>query len=203
MENATVPDCQRKACLFLALFFLAVGHVALAAASSRRRGGGGAEPRRAGGSGQGLAGSVLRGPRNVRKALRNGANVNATDTDAATGLILACLRQDWAVFASNRRLARMRCTQRANTRPQRWVRLLLDADPDSLAIGSVGCTCSCHSTTPLMFACARDDEEAMKIVTLLLDRGSDINAANFIGTTPLHCGSRTARAGGAASGSRS
>jgi ankyrin repeat protein len=33
----------------------------------------------------------------VRRALRNGAHVNATDEEAHTGLILACVRSDWDV----------------------------------------------------------------------------------------------------------
>jgi ankyrin repeat protein len=137
----------------------------------------------------------------VRKALRRGAHVNAENQDAQTGLVLACVRDDWDValplvklllsrgfsvralddFGENALHTACLCSSAA------VVRLLLAAAPNALNTSCAQTRRSPGGDTPLLCACRRSDDESVRIAALLLDLGSDVNAAGPGQETALMC----------------
>jgi hypothetical protein len=130
----------------------------------------------------------------VQHALRSGASVTATTEWGETGLILACYRDDWdaalpvvqvllGAGSSVRTAGVWNALHTACALSSaEIVQVLLEADPGALA-SSVS-----TDNSPLLRCCDREDQddvEAAKIATLLLDRGSDVNASVRHGCTPV------------------
>ncbi len=153
-----------------------------------------------------LTACELGSTQDVKLALRDGAMCSATVTGGRTGLALACLREDWdaslpvvklllstgcfSVRASNdfgENALHAACCRSSGE----VVRLLLEADPNAIAIPTANPKPNgVNGMTPLMGCCVRHDQEAAKIAALLLDRGCDVNAKRCDGLTALHCAAR-------------
>ncbi len=138
----------------------------------------------------------------VKAALRKGASINAVDAEGSTGLVQACWRSSWIEAEGVvRLLLGKRCPPRCFN-DVGWnalhfacynsssdiVKMVLEADSALVNLGVVDAAMSAGKTlgtTSLMLSCCRSDDEAVKIVALLLDRGADINKRS-VAFTALH-----------------
>jgi ankyrin repeat protein len=133
---------------------------------------------------------------NVEAALGKGANFFALDVQGRNGLIMACQRDPGeAAVSIVKFLLRQRCPVGLPDRTGKnalhhaclhssaeVVRLLLEADKSAVW------RLTDNSFTPLMHCMEnRDLSESVIIASMLLDAGSDINAADIQNRTVLMC----------------
>jgi ankyrin repeat protein len=129
----------------------------------------------------------------VRAALSSGANVNCTDSKGLSPLMWACKRDDdWTVAESIVRellsagavvcqvddWQRMAIHFAAACSSRAVVTMLLEAKSPVDPPGS-------DDDTPLLWCCVRNDEEALEIARVLLDRGADVKQKDQDNSTPL------------------
>jgi ankyrin repeat protein len=130
----------------------------------------------------------------VKAALREGANWNATCTQGRTGLMLACMREPCDVVVSIVKLLLRKNCPVSQCDGSGWnalhyacvhssaevVRLLLEADKKAAG------RCTDEGSTCLMKCAGNGNaEEAVKIATLAMDSGCPVNATDSAGRTAL------------------
>jgi ankyrin repeat protein len=131
----------------------------------------------------------------VKKALANGGSINAVDKHGRNGLSLSCRRQDWNIatqivtFLLSKRLSAAMADNfgfnavhnAANFSTAEVMKLLLEKHASLVNILSL------HKWTPLGLLCfGRFDDEAVRVASVLLDHGANIEqACGDFSNTPL------------------